>query len=68
MTTTLHQTTDGTLIWVDPLGFVYSQQTNPGNDLTRQWFVASSEATPEDEDDCNTLVVDTLPRVEDYME
>lgn len=67
MTNTIKQCADGTLIWVDAQGFIYAQQCNPNNDLTRQFFVAKDEATPEDEDDCNTLVVASLPRVDDYI-
>ena len=60
-----HQTVDGTLLWADN-NLVYAQQTNAGNSLTRQSFVTKDEATPDDEQDCNTIIVSHLPHVGDY--
>lgn len=62
-----HQTTEGTLLWADEQGLVWSHQTNPANGLTRQYFVLASEAQDDDHEDCNTHVVDALPHIDDYQ-
>ena len=61
-----HLTVDGTLLWADEQGFVYALQTSRSNGLIYLSFVKADEATLDDEKDCNTIIVEAFPHIDDY--